>query len=388
MATLNPETLFPIMRAAFVGRVPCELVSPPGMGKTSIMEQFCQHMADTLKRPFGLAKRIPATEDAAEVAGLPVLGELDMGFGSFPSAVRSYPSVFPRPPRKTGSSDRVYFPAGYDQSSWKWGTAMPPVGIVFLDELRQAPHDVQKPLARFMEERQLAEFCLDDYGHWAVFAASNRSSDRSGANKDLAFIKNRKMVIEIEPDAKALATYMEGAKFHPHAVAYVRAFPGEVFTMEMPASEGQFVTPRSLCKAFSILKIMAGKSHTMPTHEAAAEAVAGLVGEAAATSVMAFLKRVELMPSMDAILAEPEAVPVPTRVDVVYAVSQMMLEYLNPDTAGAILKYMSRWEYEDMQAGFIQAAIRRDPTVAALPEFAAWIRDNQKLAFAANSLRR
>lgn len=386
MATLNRQTLFPLLKAAFVSRIAVEMVSPPGMGKTSVVAQFAQAMANGLGKPFGLAVRHSSTEDPSDVAGPLVVGEGEWAGHRRIMAVRSVPSVMPRPPIQLGTADRVYFPETDKgealRDSWNWGVDVPRYGIVFLDEFRQADQDVRKPLARFIDERQLGEYSLDSCGHWSIIMASNRSVDRSGAGKELAFIVTRKMVLEIQPDHEALAAWMEAEKFPSEAVGYVRAFPADVFTMAVPEGDAPFCTPRSFCRAVRFLQAMAGKGQPLPVAPIATEAVAGLIGEASAAQLMAYLRSVNDLPTFEQIVATPEAAKLPPRPDVAYAVIQMMAERVTEENVEAAMKYVSRLE-PDIQASLVRTLSQKNPELSYNAHFSAWMAKNRSLVAAA-----
>ena len=381
MATLNDNTLIPLLTAAFVQKITTELVGPPGVGKTTFMHRFAQSLSDRLGKPIGLCTRHPSTEDPADVAGLPVVGEIEWQGETVTSAVRSYPSVFPVAPQEHSKTDRVFFPKGEVPEDWEWGT-MPQFGILFLDEFRQSPHDVQKPLARLMDEGTLGRFALSEFGHWTVVAASNSSAHRSGAQRELAFITNRKMVLNIEADHEALANWMEEEKFPSAATAYVRAFPASPFTMKVPTHEDPFITPRSMCRGFRLLQAMGGKKG-MDLSPLGTEALSGLVGEAAAVEIMAFLRRVDEMPTYEQIVAAPQTAKVPDRPDVCWAVTQMLSEHINKKTFLQAFAYMERLP-KDMQASTLRSVLKRDPALARDAKVGKWMAANKELVMAAS----
>jgi len=379
MATL--ATIDPILKACFLEQVSLELLSPPGLGKTSKIKQISAHFARQLKAPFGLSVRHLSTYDPTEVGGMQFIGHKaitkhDGTKLEFESALQSYPALFPQP------SDKVYMPDGTTTTIAKLGY-IPKYGYVMLDELRQAPHDSQKPAARLLDERTLGEYSLDNFGHWAVTACSNSSEDRSGAQKELAFVTNRKCVIKIDPCVRSLQAYMEQAGLHHSAIGFMRAFPDAVFTEKVPSHENPYATPRSFERCIRLLTRM-GKEDKLATSPEALETACGLIGEASATKLMGFLRRTEDMVTVEEILESPTTTKVPDRPDIMWATVQLMVHHATIKNVLTMMKYVQRMPQE-FQISAVSSLHRKVPGMANEPEWVEWAAKNKDLLLAAHA---
>ena len=71
-------------------------------------------------------------------------------------------------------------------------------GVLFLDELPQAPVANQNIAAQIVNERRVGPHRLPE--GWVIVAAGNRTSDRAGTNNMPSHLKDRLMFLEIEAD--------------------------------------------------------------------------------------------------------------------------------------------------------------------------------------------
>lgn len=354
--------------AAFQSKLSVELLGPPGCGKSQSMVQFADWLTNKIGEPVGLITEHLSRLEAIDLGGIPHKMEDESGRLI---TVFSQPPVFPNAQR---------FPQG-----------IPKYGILFLDEFRQAGNDVKKPAARLLEERQLGAFKLDEFGHWVVFSASNRSKDRSGVGKEMAFMQNRKAVINMEPSLKAWLLWAKHYNIHPLFVAFAQSHPELVFLDAVPEEEGAFCTPRSLVKTndyfVALSKInpgMANNHHGLPLEsEIAIEFASGLIGEATAAALMAYIRMADELPSFEEICKDPEGTHVPSsgKMDAIYAISQTCAYRVTKETALPVFKYITRFP-EENQIATLKTATARNPEIVSNPDFYKWIQKNQKLLMA------
>lgn len=351
--------------AAFMSKLAVELQGPPGCGKSQAMEQFAEWLSKKLGSPVGLITEHLSRMESIDLGGIPHKMEDKDG-----KIITTYsmPPVFP--------------------TQYRLGTEVPKYGILFLDEFGQAGNDVKKAAARLLEERRLGSYSLDDFGHWVVFAASNRAKDRSGVGKEMAFLQNRKAVINIEPDLNSWVHWAESRNIHPLFIAFAKANPGLVFKDEIPLEDGPFTTPRTLIKTHDYMKAMAkvqpeaaASHHGLPLEDSnTLEFAAGLLGEATAATLMAFVRMADALPSFEEIVESPTTAQVPgvDRADAIYAISQTCAHRVTGDTALAVFQYIQRLP-EEHQIATLRIAARKTPEILHNTEFTAWIRKNRRL---------
>lgn len=320
------------------------LVSGPGLGKSSIVEQAGEELSSELGKPVMVKPFHLTTVEPPDVRG----------FG-LPSADRQ-DMQFTRPP-------------------WAIKKEEPENGILFLDELGQASHDVQKPAAELLLHRRVGNYQLPP--GWVVMAASNRETDRSGVTRELAFITNRRAIIKIEPNLDAWANWAEKEDINPLAIAFAKVKPDLVFAAEIPEKSGPFCTPRSLCMLANYIGELDMAAFT--------EMATGLIGDGAAAEFVAFLRVAEQLPKFEEIVANPDGVEVPKRPDASYAAMQMIAHRVDDKTAKAAFKYLKRMGREFQVAG-LRGTFNRCPALVRTPDFATWLRENKDLVMAANLL--
>ncbi|KKM93567.1 hypothetical protein LCGC14_1207110 [marine sediment metagenome] len=350
-----------LIRSLFVRQVETgerfsiELVSGPGMGKSEGVAQVAHELSTLpvekggLGEPCGFLPFFLSTKEAPDIGGFGLPGKDTDG-----TAIMRW-----------------------TKAPWMPRADSPKHGIVFLDEFRQSNHDVQKPSAELLLNGQVGESKLPIT--WMVIAASNREKDRSGVQRELAFVANRRMEIKIEPNLDAWVQWAEYKVIHWAAIAFAKHQPGLIFREDIPEKSGPFCTPRSFVK----MSHMIGKLDM----EMFTEAAAGLVGEGTAAQFVAFLRVVEQLPSFDDIVADPKKCRTPEtdRPDAQYATMQMIAHRVDDDTAAPAFTYLKRMPKEFQVAG-LKATLRRCPAVLRSKDFSAWVRENKDLLVNANLL--
>jgi hypothetical protein len=340
-----------------------EFESGPGMGKSSIVEQTCCEMSVVLKQAVAYIPFFLSTVEPPDVRGYGVPIEAANGRRRM---------VYTDAPWLPGG-DLGYIAEGGKLRRATASDAVPKCGIVCLDEFRQAQLDTQKPAAELLLKRRVGESQLDD--GYIVVACSNRESDRSGVQRELMFVTNRRMLITIEPNCDAWADWAEKEDIHPLAIAFAKHKPHIVFADKVPEKSGPFCTPRSLVMASYLIGEMDMEDYV--------ECASGLIGTGAAAEFVAFLRVAEELPSFEQIVKDPKGTPIPTRPDACYAAMQMVAHRVDVKTAFIAFTYLSRMQKEFQVAG-LRAAFNRVPQLVMSQDFAGWLRDNKSLVMAAN----
>lgn len=340
-----------------------ELVSGPGMGKSSVNEQAACEMSVEMGKPIAFIPFFLSTVEPPDVRGFGI---------PVKSATGKHRMVYTEAPWMPGG-DSGFIATNGQLHRAKAGDPLPEHGIVCLDEFRQAGLDTQKPAAELLLNRRIGESQLPE--GYIVTACSNRESDRSGVQRELAFITNRRMVISIEPNLDVWVTWAEKNGVHPLAIAFARTKPGLVFSDKVPEKSGPFCTPRSLVMASRYIGELDMGTFT--------ECAMGMIGEGTAGEFVAFLRVAEQLPKFEDIVKDPKGVAVPTRPDASYAAMQMIAHRVDEKTAVAAFQYLSRMSKEFQVAG-LRGTFNRVPNVVRSPDFAAWLRDNKQLVMAAN----
>jgi hypothetical protein len=331
-------------------RFAIELVSGPGLGKSAIVVQAGEILEKKLGKPFLIKPFFLTTVEPPDVRGFGLPGK-----------------------DETDGSLIMQF----TKAPWMPKKNEPKNGFIFLDEFGQAQQDVAKPAAELLLNGRVGESSLELT--YMVIAASNREKDRSGVSRSLAFIENRKMRIEIEPNLDAWVDWAERNNVHPLAIAFAKWKPGVVFQEEVPSKSGPFCTPRTLCK----VSHMMGKIDL----ETFLHAAGGYIGQGTAAELVAFLRVAEQLPTYEDIVRDPKKTPVPTRPDANYATMQLVAHRIDPKTMKSAFIYLQRMGKE-FQVAALKTIMRRLPDIVQNAEFVTWIKDNKDLVISAQIIDR
>jgi hypothetical protein len=335
-------------------RFSIELQSGPGLGKSEMIKQ----LGPMLAKDLGL----DPLEFAVKSCFLTTMEQPDVrGFGL--------------PAKDTDGAAIMQ----YTRAPWMPRATDPKHGILNLDEFRQGGHDVQKPAAELLLNGAVGESQLPIT--YMVVACSNRESDRSGVNRELAFITNRRMVIQIEPNLNAWVKWAERPENNIHwaAIAYAKHMPADIFQDKVPDKPGPFATPRSLVQASFLIGQLDDKLM--------GEACQGLLGEGTGAKFVAFLRVAESLPKYEDIVADPKRAKVPDadRPDAQFATMQMVAHRCDADTVEPAFEYLMRLPRE-FQIAALQTVLHRTPAITTVPQFRDWLTKNATLVANANVL--
>ena len=340
--------------------VPIVMYSAPGIGKTDTVKTFPAILEKHFGEEFGLVTVEATAMDAPDVLGFLVpTKDPDTG-----DAVARYtmPNIM-----------RMVRATGLDH------------GIVFVDEVGQADHLVQKAFASLFHpsEKRLGEYTLPD--GWYVIGASNRVEDRAGAVKQLSHFINRQCMINIEPNIDAWTTWAEDKGLHPMMIGFARFKPG-VMVSEVPAKPGAYCTARSLTFAAQYIgNIVDSVEDAIPVDTVTQQVVSGFVGDATAAEMFSFFATRELLPTWEEVLTDPSKAKVPTRerLDACFAAAAMVLHHTTAQTLDTGFQYVQRLPIE-LQTSTARQLMQGKLKGAALnsPAIGKFISENQALVIA------
>ncbi|WP_083515183.1 AAA family ATPase [Fervidicola ferrireducens] len=265
-------------------------------------------------------------------------------------------------------------------------------GILFLDELLQAPRDVQSAALQLVLDRRLGEYKLPP--EWRVVAASNRVSDKAGTYQIISSLANRFVHIPVACSMPSLDISDTGVEVNAEdwkkwalqndvaeeIVAFINYRPNLLWR---PTGQVAFPTPRMWGDYVNKIIKHAGLNQL---------AIAGCIGEGPAAEFMAFCKLRKEMPDPDAIL-RGEDVAAPVRPDVTYALcGALAVRVINankskkkeaPRYAQNVMRYLTKLPAE------FQVLLLKDMFGGGasnlfwgLPEFSEWVKEHREVFLA------
>jgi MoxR-like ATPase len=213
--------------------------------------------------------------------------------------------------------------------------------IVFFDEITNAAPSVQTGLLQILLDRQCGSYKMPS--EVRMLAAGNLSTDKAGSSNLITSLKSRFLNVTFEAD---LVDWIEWAlenDIDESVRQYVRFRPGNLHAFDPRSKENAFPCPRSWEKLSNVRKVKVPSNIEY-------ELYSGIVGQAAATEYVGFLRTYREMPDIAEILMNPSSGPIPEKAQVKYAVCGSLAMRANQEHAESVLTYAQRLpkEFEAM----------------------------------------
>lgn len=368
-----------------------EMISGPGLGKSTIVGDYCGELCRLLNEPVGFMVNMLASMSAPDVRGfmLPTKqpdGRLISVFSESPLMPRHDNIMVYEP---DGSSPLGYklWPLG----TWPADRPLPRIGGSFLDEFGQGEDEVKKPAAEYVLKGEIGTNQLPP--GWRVIAASNRMSDRSGVVRPLGHVINRRMEVFLTGSYEIwnedfVQKLPPEKRPHHLTVSFAQMQPQIVFKDAVPIDNKAYTTPRSLVAADRTLRALATDAqradNALPIDDLAREAAAGWLGEGDASQFFVHCKYSEQLPKIEQVEARPDEAKLPSGLDAQMVCAHMLSHAITAKNAKPIVKYAMRLNIE-MQALMFRNVTQQPHTAAAVlntPEFGAWVAKNKDLIIA------
>jgi hypothetical protein len=244
---MKPSQLAKALHALFAAdfKLSAMIWGPPGVGKSSVVQQVGQAL------------------------GLPVI---DLRLSQLaPTDLRGLPVA----DRETRSA--TWFAPSFLPRSGR--------GILFLDEINQAPPAMQGMAQQLILNRQVGDYQLPE--GWLVVAAGNRKEDRAAVAEMPAPLANRFVHFEVAPDLADFTAYAAAHAINERIVAFLNFRP--ILLHRFDALRPTWPSPRSWEAASKLLQIGLG--------------VEFAVGEGAGHEFSAYCQVYQRLPDIAGILA-------------------------------------------------------------------------------------
>jgi hypothetical protein len=369
--------------------------SGPGVGKSDAVYQSCGDLARAVKEPIGLVTFMLATITSPDVRGF-MLPTKPAEAGGMMGTLFSQPPWFPtrentvvfEPSTGEGSRDGVIVHA-----EGTWTGPVPRVGVLFLDEFSQAEDDVKKPAAELVYKGAVGTARLPI--GWRVVSAGNRMKDRSGVLRELMFIVNRRLRLEIDASLDAWRRWAmalpDASRPHFLTMSFAERNPDVVFQETIPDGADPFCTPRSLCQMDWELRALrapeVAELDLLPTDDLSREVAAGRVGKGAAAQFFTHIKYAEELPTLDEIVTDPMRAKLPPKRDAQMVAAFMLVHNAGAANINPVVTYMERLAVE-MQALTMRNLITRPDVASAIlvtPAVNRWLAKHKDLILAASA---
>lgn len=210
-------------------------------------------------------------------------------------------------------------------------------GILFLDELNQAPPMVQAAAYQLLLNRKVGQYTLPD--GWAMMAAGNRETDRSNAQRMPAALALRLVHIDMLP---SIDDWSAWAVQHPDKVsvpllAFLRFKPHLLHKFDPKRRVSP--NPRSWIFADQV-----AESGLPP--EIGLALMQGTVGEAEAGEYVAYRGMMDELPSVDQVRLDPDGTVVPQNISALFGIVGALARANTKDSYPRLKKYVDRMDPE------------------------------------------
>lgn len=332
--------------------------SKPGSGKSSVAESYARKQNAT--RRYAYCEINGATDNIADARGY----------------------LMPREARyvDVDGNERTIMEGKYTYPYWAFDkfTGEPAfmfdAMLIVVEEYGQSDLDLKKALASIIQDRRIGEY---HFPHADVLLLSNRAEDRAGVTRDLDHIINRRTDVEIVTGVQGTLVMGQERGWSPITLAFAARNEDLLFGDSVPEKQGPFLTNRSLEGLDRI--IQAAERKGMPLdHPHVLVAAAGTIGEGNAARYMAFARARHEIPTLSAILRDPEGAEVPIKLDLLMFLVFDLAAKTKRENMDAITRYINRLP-RDMTVSYFETVCRRDEDLVNTANYSAYARANVDL---------
>lgn len=261
--------------------------------------------------------------------------------------------------------------------------------VIMLDEFSKGAEPVKNMLHPLFEVNnpRLGDEPVPDGS--IIFSTGNMSSDGVGDGMK-AHTKARltKLVVRKPTSPEWLLWASNTGRIDPTICAWVDRYPhvlasyldggtgDNLYIFNPKKVQDSFVCPRTLELASNIVSKRKNFSS-----DALIAALTGVIGEAGARDMQAFIAYADQLPTKESILNDPTNAPVPTQPGACAVVIYSLIQSAEKDTLSKFMTYTSRFAAEWQATFAIQLAKNTSKQSIAFSnsDFAKWVAANQDL---------
>jgi len=187
-------------------------------------------------------------------------------------------------------------------------------GVILFDELNTADPSVQNAALQFILDRRCGPHKLGD--GWWIVACGNKSSHKAHVNPLSAPLRNRFVILEMQPDFNQWRNWAINKNIHENVLGFMSSTGGQHLYSDPTDEYGNFPTPRGWTMV----------SHLLKSRIIEREAIEGAIGKGAANWFLQYCNEIKVMPNIDDLL-EGKAIyqDGPNKLSITYAVVSNIL---------------------------------------------------------------
>ena len=199
-----------------------------------------------------------------------------------------------------------------------------------------------------------------------MVAASNRTEDRAGTHRLISPLLNRFVHLDLDVSPEDWQAWAVLAGIAPEVRAFLQYRPGLLSQFDPAANTRSFPTPRSWQFVSDVLR--------RTPHDLLHPVTAGCIGDGPAVEFLGFLQLYRELPDLDAVLARPDAAPIPREPAVLYALVGALVERCRQAKTPlpSFVAYAQLLPNEFAVLS-LRDALAVQPKLASLPSVQQWI---------------
>ena len=329
-----PNQIEKYLKFAIANREPVLVTSAPGCGKSDIIE------AATKDAGADLIISHPVVSDPTDYKGMPYAENGEAHFLPF------------------GDLNKII-------------SAKKPT-VFFLDDLGQAPPAVQAACMQLVLARRINGHKVSD--KVTFLAATNRRQDKAGVSGMLEPVKSRFTIIPLEVSVDDWCRWAINKGNMPiELISFIRFRPELLSALSPSKDIVNSASPRT------VASIGRQQNAGLPA-DLRLEVFTGAAGESFATEYNSFLDMYQQLPDVNQILLAPDSVPVPTRPDILFALSGAIAARMTPTNADNAFHFLDKLSPE-IGVACAKDAISRNISISKSGAFASWASKSGNLLF-------
>lgn len=244
--------------------------------------------------------------------------------------------------------------------------------LLFLDEFTSAIPAVQAAAYKIVLDRMVGQEHL--HKNVAIVCAGNKDTDNAIVHSMSTALQSRLVHLELVLDMKEWLSWAIDNQFDYRITSYVEAKPDHLYTFDPDHSDHTYACPRTWEFANRILKVTDDED---PDRQ---PLLAGAISDGVASELMAFFKIHKELPTISAIINQPEAIMMPNNPGILFALTGSISHNADPDNFSQLVKFISRMPVE-FQVVTMRATLKRKPALMGTPEMQKWVSANAKELF-------
>jgi hypothetical protein len=340
----------PLIKDIFKARWVPNLVSSPGVGKSSIIRQIAENWNLCLI-DIRLTSMVPE-----DLNGFPHTYEVEMADGTKTTMATYVPmDMWPIKGTKLPINPKT----GESYRGW----------IVFLDELPAAIPAVQVAAYKLLLDRMIGLHRLDNRA--LVASAGNLMTDKAFANRQSTATQSRICTLPIKVCTESWHWWATQNNLDHRVQSFIKFQPQKLHDFDPDHKDLTFPCPRTWEMVSDIIKPMKDIS------PAKKPLLAGCIGVGAAREFFAYTQVFQQLPDFEQIIRDPDSVHLSSEPSVQYAVAGMIGTKMNESNADPCITFLGRLG-ADFQVTALRQAIAHTPALFNHKSVKEWRKFNTK----------